>query len=627
MAMINQYIKNSLYAAVLLSLASACEPEIDREKPSYEEARGEADFSTYVALGNSLTAGYADNALYRESQLNSYPAIIAEKMAYITPDFEFNQPLMPEGNGVGFAGGVTIGRIQLASTDPVQFNITSPSPGWENPLEGTFHNLGVPGAEVRHLLAPGYGNPAQGQGNFNPYFARFAASPETSVIQQAISLNPTFFTLWIGNNDVLGYALAGGAGDASITDPGDFRTHYRMLIQSLTAARPGIEGAIANIPDVSMIPYVSFIRYNQLVLTAEQASLANQIYAAQIDPQVRAGVDSVAKTRVIRGVIETGTRQRIKAEVRPAVAPAVAESIVYQQAYDQAKSQGATDQQAEAIAQAYVESPEGQQQIDQLETALLNNEASEEAQIAYELTVQNQVDTIFNSENVQNQVDATYEAAINDMDNLESVLGPEGAAAVETVFNSEEVVAQREEGFNQQLEQLKAAGFYPQFQEGPNPFVMVDDNPQNPLGIRQMREGERILISAQIQGQLSPETAALPKEDRFILDAQELGEISDAIEAYNDIIAEITEENTFALLDVNSFFYQFDQTRGGYTEAGTTFSNAFITGNSFSLDGVHLTQKGAALVAKRFIETINTYYGSQIPEPSLRNYPAVGLPR
>jgi len=43
----------------------ACEPEFEEgieENEVYNA--GEADFSNYVSLGNSLTAGYADNALY-----------------------------------------------------------------------------------------------------------------------------------------------------------------------------------------------------------------------------------------------------------------------------------------------------------------------------------------------------------------------------------------------------------------------------------------------------------------------------------------------------------------------------------------------------------------------------------
>lgn len=609
------YIKYSVTAFVALGLFTACEPEIEREGPAYDQVRGEADFSVYVALGNSLTSGYADRALNRYGQLNSYPAIMADKMASVTPGFEFDQPLMPEG--------IADGTLEFKGlSDSGQPNIVPASGGLTNeqvyaPVSGDFNNMGVPGAKSYHLVTPGY---AQA----NPYFGRFASSDNTTVLNDAVAQNPTFFTLWIGNNDVLGYALAGGVEEVDeITEVDVFEESLNTIIAELTSGNSEVEGAVANIPAITKIPYFTTVRYNQLALNAEQAELANQTYQQNIDPQIRAAVDSVAKTKVIRGVIEAGTLQKIEAQVRPAAAPAVAQQIVYQQAYEQAKAQEASDEEAAAFAQAYVESSDGQQKISDLETALLNGEAPEDAQAAYEAVVENQIETTFNSEPIQDQMDATYEAAINNMDDLTSVLGPQGAGAVEEVFNSDDVVAQREAAFNQQINQLKAAGFYPVFQEGPNAFVIVDDNPQNPLGIRQMREGELVLLSALSDGQLTAETAAQPKGDKYILDASEIANINQAISTYNSIISRLTTENTLALVDMNSFF---EQVAEGLTEEGTTFTTAFVTGNAFSLDGVHLTQRGYALIAKKFIQEINRYYGSQLPEPRLANYPTLGLP-
>src|SRR5699024_1264388 len=98
----------------------------------------------------------------------------------------------------------------------------------------------IPGAKSFHLVAPGYGNVSGVlQGTANPYFARFSSSENTTVISDAASQNPTFFSLWIGNNDVLGYATSGGSGvdqtgnlDPStygsndITDPNVFAAVY-----------------------------------------------------------------------------------------------------------------------------------------------------------------------------------------------------------------------------------------------------------------------------------------------------------------------------------------------------------------------------------------------------------------
>ena len=68
-------MKNTLKYMALVALGLvACEPEFDNSVEENEGfyTNGEADFSNYVALGNSLTAGFADNALYIQGQENSY---------------------------------------------------------------------------------------------------------------------------------------------------------------------------------------------------------------------------------------------------------------------------------------------------------------------------------------------------------------------------------------------------------------------------------------------------------------------------------------------------------------------------------------------------------------------------
>ncbi|MFD2434600.1 hypothetical protein ACFSO9_14335 [Mesonia maritima] len=62
------YIKYITAVTLGVALVS-CEPEFDKsvEDGDYYSS-GEADFSNYVALGNSLTAGFADNALYIQGQ-------------------------------------------------------------------------------------------------------------------------------------------------------------------------------------------------------------------------------------------------------------------------------------------------------------------------------------------------------------------------------------------------------------------------------------------------------------------------------------------------------------------------------------------------------------------------------
>ena len=68
------YIKY-LFVASAAFFASC---EVDFDEPITDEgfySTGEANMSSFVAVGNSLTAGYADGALYITGQENSYPNI------------------------------------------------------------------------------------------------------------------------------------------------------------------------------------------------------------------------------------------------------------------------------------------------------------------------------------------------------------------------------------------------------------------------------------------------------------------------------------------------------------------------------------------------------------------------
>ena len=69
-----QTIILSMAVLSLLSIQS-CSTEFDNDIKNISVTSGNADFSHYVALGNSLTSGYRDGALYKEGQLESYPEV------------------------------------------------------------------------------------------------------------------------------------------------------------------------------------------------------------------------------------------------------------------------------------------------------------------------------------------------------------------------------------------------------------------------------------------------------------------------------------------------------------------------------------------------------------------------
>ena len=254
---------------------------------------GSADFSKYVAVGNSLTAGYSDNALFKAGQENSYPNILAQQFAEVGGG-EFRIPYLGDDNlgGLLFAGNIIQPtRLYFNGVGPV--NVPGiPQNEVTQKLTGYFNNMGVPGAKVFHLVAPGYGNLAGvPTGQANPYFARFSSSNSATVLGDAMAQAPTFFSLWIGANDVLSYATSGGSGqnqlgnlDPStyggndITDPQVFASVYSGLVDGLIGTG-GAKGVIANIPYVTSIPYFRTVPYNAVPLPEANAAQLNAGYA------------------------------------------------------------------------------------------------------------------------------------------------------------------------------------------------------------------------------------------------------------------------------------------------------------------------------------------------------------
>ena len=275
-------IKYISYTTLLsLSLAS-CSLDFDQpveDTPTAAQESGDADFSTFVALGDSLTAGFADGALYTDGQNNSFANMIATQMQ-AAGGSTFTTPLMADNFG-GFAEAQEMFPPRLlldaVNSAPVRIN-AEPTTSIANVLTGPFNNMGVTGAKAIHFNINGYGT-------LNPYFGRFASTPNTNVLADAVAQDPTFFSLWIGANDVLGYATSGGdssEGD-SITDPDTFALAYNNIVTQLT--NTGAEGLLTNIPSVTILPFFTTVSSQLLDLTAEQASDLTQFFSGYANVQ------------------------------------------------------------------------------------------------------------------------------------------------------------------------------------------------------------------------------------------------------------------------------------------------------------------------------------------------------
>lgn len=110
------------------------------------------DFSNYISIGASFTAGFTDNALFIASQQNSFPNLLSQKFALVGGG-NFNQPLMNDNFGGLAAGGTRITEPRLvfngsgpASLESVIGPVTVTTDIVLNNPTGPFNNLGVPGS-------------------------------------------------------------------------------------------------------------------------------------------------------------------------------------------------------------------------------------------------------------------------------------------------------------------------------------------------------------------------------------------------------------------------------------------------------------------------------------------------
>jgi len=95
------------------------------------------------------------------------------------------------------------------------------------------------------------------------------------VMLDALNQAPTFYTIWIGNNDILLYAIDGGdptVSGESVTPTMMFTGAYVLLIGNLKSTSPNAKGVLVNIPDATTIPYFTTVPFDAVPLTAAQAS-------------------------------------------------------------------------------------------------------------------------------------------------------------------------------------------------------------------------------------------------------------------------------------------------------------------------------------------------------------------
>ncbi len=494
-----------IFLSTLLIAFYSCEEDdsnVVMEEPLPELTAGSADFSTYVAVGNSLTAGFTDNALFIASQENSTPNILSQKFA-LAGGGDFSQPLMNDNfGGIAFGGNRLPGfnpRLVFGGAGPVPLEsvigpVTVTTDLTSNPT-GPFNNMGVPGAKSFHLLFDGYGNPAGLQttpATANPYFVRMASATNATVLGDAMAQSPTFFSLWIGNNDVLGYATSGGDGSNPITPvdgpPGvGFSQTYGAIVATLTSQ--GAQGIVANIPYVTDIPHFTTVPHNPIPLDAATATAVNQAYAAY-----NGGIQAA-----LAALAGTGLFTEEEANLR-----------------------------------------------------MINFSAG------------------------------TGNAVVIEDESLTDL------GAINPAFAA--------------LPKIRQATANDLLVLPASSFIGTEAVPGNPLTVNGV---------------------AVPLADKWVLLPSEQAEIKAAIDAFNATIKATATQAGLAFVDANALLNQL--ANGGIASNNFTLNSSLVFGGAFSLDGVHPTARGYALIANEFMKAIDATYGSNFEASGnlvdIGNYP------
>ena len=347
--------------------------------------KGEADFSYYVAVGNSMSAGYCNFALYRSGQLNSFPSMIAKQLDFVGRKGDFLQPMMSDDSGLGFDidGDIAPRSHLVMEKDCREDEIIIPRPitakysyvtdlnkilSYFAPIAqgGPYNNLGVPGARSYHMNDKNYGriqsvvDIALGNATIdegNPFYARFCSDPgNATILDDAMKINPTFFTLEIGSNDVLDFAVNGvESADNKITPFDKWNNAMRVCASRLTSK--GAKGIITTVPDVTSIAFFKRYFWNNLPIY-DQARV-NSLSAKYPGMNFHVGkdnafviVDSKGVTRQIKSnelVLMDLPMDKVKCEGWGAEAPLIDRYTLDE--YEMQKVFVATEQYNNAIRQ------------------------------------------------------------------------------------------------------------------------------------------------------------------------------------------------------------------------------------------------------------------------------------
>lgn len=195
-------------------------------------------FDSYVALGNSITAGFQSGGINQQTQSESYAVLLADSVLG-TP---FGIPAL---NNPGCPAPFESFFDNQGIPDPQRPANAQPC-AFRSPSAATVRNVAVPSAKAIDVL--------QNDGPASPnQLTQFILGGRTQ-IDAALEANPTFASIWVGNNDVLTTARNG---ETDVTPVSDFQSQYTQILDRLESSDDFEGGALIGVANPTFIPLFS----------------------------------------------------------------------------------------------------------------------------------------------------------------------------------------------------------------------------------------------------------------------------------------------------------------------------------------------------------------------------------
>jgi hypothetical protein len=131
-------------------------------------------------------------------------------------------------------------------------------------------------------------------------------------------------------------------------------------------------------------------------------------------------------------------------------------------------------------------------------------------------------------------------------------------------------------------------------------------------------------VSPEEAGQLAVNGITYPLEDQWVLEGEEQAAIMTATDAYNATIQAVATQAGLGLVDAKGLLQELNI--NGIASDGFVLTGDFVTGGAFSMDGIHLSARGYAVLANEFLKEIDETFGSNFQEAGalvdIGEYPA-----